>query len=62
MKNNEFQCSACKNIYEKGWTDEEAVAENEALYGDKSISSGEPQEVVCDDCFTKLKELTKPKP
>ena len=56
MKDNEYQCDACKNVYEKGWSDEEAIAENELLHRDKSISSGVPQAVVCDDCFNGMRE------
>lgn len=56
MKENEYQCGACKKIYEKGWSDEEAIAENEALHGEKSISSGVEQAIICDDCFNKMRE------
>lgn len=48
MKNNEFQCEDCGNIYEKGWTNEEASAESQAAFG---IATGA---IVCDDCYNKI--------
>ena len=48
MKNNEYKCASCHNVYEKGWTDEEAEKEAKDIWG--TIPQKE-REVVCDDCF-----------
>lgn len=51
MNHNEFQCAMCREVFEKGWTDEEAEAELVALWGNI------PKEecgTVCDDCFRTL--------
>jgi rubredoxin len=43
----EYRCEACGGVYTHGWSDEDARAEAEALWG------GMPEDaaVVCDDCF-----------
>jgi hypothetical protein len=49
MKENEFQCSKCHGVFEKGWADEKAKAEAEQLW--------EPNQnmvLICDDCFQKF--------
>lgn len=46
MGPNEYQCAACGEVYEKGWTDEDAASERE----ENGWSSLEC-EVVCDDCY-----------
>jgi len=33
MKNNEYKCASCHNVYEKGWTDEEAEKEAKDIWG-----------------------------
>jgi DNA-directed RNA polymerase subunit RPC12/RpoP len=50
LKENEYKCAMCGNIYEKGWTDAEALVESENVFG--KISTDE-LEVVCDDCWEK---------
>ncbi len=49
MKKNEFQCSMCGNIYEKGWTEEEARAEQKEN-GFENLEC----DIVCDNCYNKL--------
>jgi hypothetical protein len=44
----QYTCSMCEGIYEAEWTEEEALAERDILWGDVSI---EDCDVVCDDCF-----------
>ncbi len=61
LKKNEYQCASCNNIYEKGWSDEEAEAEMKDLWGNLPK---EEMAIVCDDCFKgihpeKNKELAK---
>lgn len=45
LKPNEFRCGNCWNIYEKGWTDEDASKESLEAFG---ITTGE---LLCDDCY-----------
>ena len=52
MKKNEYQCAKCRGIYEKGWTDEEALEEQESIFG--KIPEQE-KAVICDDCFNEMK-------
>ena len=49
---DEYTCAACGETFNKGWTDEEAHAEADAI--------GFPQEereIVCDDCYKKHVEV-----
>lgn len=48
LKDNEFRCEDCGNVYEKGWSDEEASKESQIAFG---ITTGA---VVCDDCYNKI--------
>ena len=51
MKPNEFQCSICNEIYEKEWTEEEALQElDENFPGYSKDDCG----IVCDDCYKKI--------
>lgn len=50
MEKNEYQCAVCRNIYEKGWTDEEALTESKSIWGE---IPEEEQAVICDDCFNR---------
>lgn len=50
-KENEYRCAQCGNVYEKGWTDEEAFAEKEKHF--KGYTA-EDCAVVCDDCYNKI--------
>ena len=50
MEVNEYKCAKCENVFEKGWSDEEADKEREAMWG-------VPQSdcvLVCDTCYKKL--------
>ncbi len=54
MKENEYQCAVCKNIYEKEnsdeWNDEIAMKEL-----DNTFKGFEGQlDIVCDDCYKKI--------
>jgi hypothetical protein len=48
MKKNEYKCDICQNVYEKGWTDEEAEQEVKEIWGH---IPAEDRAVICDDCF-----------
>ena len=49
IKKDEFQCEVCEKIYKKGWSDEEANKEADALWTKEERAL--PQSVICDDCF-----------
>lgn len=51
MKNNEFQCAVCKRRFEKGWTEEEALAN---LAEQWPGATPEECDMVCDDCLPKI--------
>lgn len=46
-----YTCERCKGVFEKGWTDEEAAAEAQQLFGDLSEDD---KAVLCEDCFQAL--------
>ena len=43
-----FTCANCGETFPKGWSDEEAAAEAEAIFTPAELAA---TEVVCDDCF-----------
>ena len=48
---NQFKCEECDGIFDKGWTDEEAIKELEERFpGFKTDECG----LVCDDCFNQF--------
>lgn len=52
MKSNEYKCSTCGGIFEKGQTDEEAIEE--------ATQNGFPideAELVCDDCYNDIMKI-----
>jgi DNA-directed RNA polymerase subunit RPC12/RpoP len=51
---NTYTCAACSGVFDKGWSDEEALAEKEENWGDMSMDD---MEVVCDDCYRKMMGL-----
>jgi len=49
---NEYRCMLCGQVYEKGWSEEEAMAESRAIWGQI------PQQnlaVICDECWQKIR-------
>lgn len=54
---NEYQCSMCNGVFEKGWSDEEAQAEHDRDFPGQSM---ETSAVVCDDCYQKVCPATHP--
>lgn len=54
IKKNEFQCNNCKGIFNKAWTDEQAMEEADMVWGEL----GEDPAIICDDCFKELYEFT----
>lgn len=51
MSKNEFTCYACSETFEKGWSDEEAMAEFGSTFPSADL---EECSVVCDDCYKKI--------
>lgn len=54
MKNNEYKCYMCKDIFEKGLTDAEAEKQLVDEFGPSEVVITEDCELVCDDCFKKM--------
>lgn len=48
-----FTCDMCKETYTSGWTEEEAKAEYESIFGP---NMGEEMAVLCDDCDVIFKD------
>jgi rubredoxin len=48
MTENTYKCAACGGVFEKAWSDEEAIKESTALW--ENLSE-EESEVICDSCF-----------
>jgi len=48
LADDEYRCEMCKQVFKKGWTDEEAAAEAEKHFG--KIPPSEAA-TVCDDCY-----------
>lgn len=55
MPDDTFTCSFCKGTFPKAWSDEEAIAESERLWGrDPSLPLQEDDDwaIVCGECFS----------
>lgn len=53
LKEDEYQCGMCGNVYEKEWTDEEALQESEENFG-VEMANNTDSDTVCDDCYKKI--------
>lgn len=56
LKENEYQCDNCGEVYEKGRPDTEALAESVEKFGylaDNDVA------VICEDCYNKMMGITK---
>lgn len=49
-----FKCAWCGESFESDWSDAEANAEAEAVWGVEQASAREDMAVVCDPCWTRL--------
>lgn len=58
MNNNEYKCDCCYQIFEKGWSDEEAEKEAKGLFPEEQPKD---MALVCEDCFVKIMKYNKPK-
>ena len=45
-----FQCAVCGGLFDKDWSDEEAIAEYKARFGDEPMA----ETPLCDDCYRKV--------
>ena len=54
MNKNEYKCDMCGEIFESGWSDEEAKQEAEDIFGKPVDDWKSGQSIVCDDCFKKI--------
>jgi hypothetical protein len=52
MKDTTFFCDMCKQEFEKGRSDEEALEEAKSLHGDNIML--EDPATVCHDCWLKM--------
>jgi len=57
MKTNEYKCAMCDNIYEKTWTDEEAMNECNETFGEIDVKDCV---IICDDCFNEINPAQHP--
>lgn len=51
LKPNEYRCDHCGGVYEKIWSDEEAMAESKENFGD---IPADDLAIICDDCYNKF--------
>lgn len=52
MNNKEFTCAYCKGTFPLDWTEEEAVFEMKATFGEETTV--EECDALCDDCYNKV--------
>lgn len=55
----EYQCGACKGVFPKVWSDEEAMAESHAIFGEMPP---EDTAIVCDVCYREMMGLPPEEP
>jgi hypothetical protein len=59
LKPHEYKCQTCKGIFNKGWSDEEALAEFRGYFPDLPM---EEAGVICDICYQKMIQDMKDNP
>lgn len=52
LKPNEFRCFECGGVFDKGWTDEEAIEEEKRNFGANADPDG--AELLCEECYLKF--------
>jgi hypothetical protein len=52
VKDNEYQCAECGGVFERGWTEEQARAEQAA----NGFADLPPEDTacVCEDCYQEI--------
>lgn len=53
---NQYLCECCGNIFNKGWTDEEAIAEFKEHFPNLDPNDPDEAGLVCDVCYKMLGE------
>ncbi len=48
----EFKCAACGGVFEKSWSDAEAVKEAVDNFGKEALMGNVA--IICDDCYKKF--------
>lgn len=46
-----YTCARCGGVFEKGWSDEEALAETKTKFPETPL---EEKVIICHDCFMEL--------
>ena len=59
MSNDTYDCAACGETYECGWSDDAAQIEYEHKFP-KHAHAQAPVDVVCDDCYLQLTAWKSP--
>ena len=54
MESNEFRCKQCRGVFEKKWTEENALAEYRKIFGKLPDELKKDKAELCDDCYRKL--------
>lgn len=54
MKPDEFRCKHCGGVFEKKWTEENALAEYRKIFGKLPDAIKKDKAELCDDCYRKL--------
>lgn len=44
-----YTCAECGGVFKKGWSDEEALAEQKLVFG--ALPPPTENAIVCDDCY-----------
>lgn len=55
LRPNEYRCCICGEIFEKGWTDEEAMDEMEKNFGVREKPTED--NLACDDCYQQFLKI-----
>jgi rubredoxin len=52
-----YRCAVCGEVFDKGWSNEEAEAERALMYGD--AVPVEECSTLCEDCYMKLPDWAR---
>lgn len=54
LKPGEFRCECCGGMFEKEWTEEQALDEYRKIFGKLPKALYERKASLCDDCYRKV--------
>jgi DNA-directed RNA polymerase subunit RPC12/RpoP len=57
MKENQYKCAVCGGVFDKVWSDEEAMEE---YHKEFPGVPDEDREIVCDDCWNEITAQVPP--